>query len=245
MRTFQAVTTFTAAGRELYGERMTRHFREYWAWEVHLAVYSEGFNISGLEAPTLENRKLPAWIEAFKDRHANSARANGRLRGDYDYRWDAFKFSNKSAAVLDAAMHASADVLIWLDGDVTTHAPVTLEFLESLLPPDAAIAWLDRERLHPETGFYMLDLRHPGVAPMLAEWRRLYEADEVFKLREWHDAFVLNHLVESAGLPTASLSGEAVGTSHPLARGPLAAYFDHLKGNRKSLAHSPEHAVLA
>lgn len=242
MRTFQAVTTFNEAGWYAYGQRCVSSFLEFWPIRMPFHLYGEGCFCN---SPYVKNRDLPAWLWAFKARHANDPPANGRPRGDYDYRWDAVKFAHKTAAVIDAATHTGSAVLIWLDGDVITHAPVTLEFLESLLPPDAAIAWLDRERLHPETGFYMLDLRHPGIAPMLAEWRRLYETDEVFKLREWHDAFVLNHLVESAGLPTASLSGEAVGTSHPLARGPLAAYFDHLKGNRKTLAHSPEHAVLA
>lgn len=247
VRQFEAVTTFSGAGFESYGRRMVETYCEFWPYDVRLATYSEGFNLPLSFMPRAENRKLPAWVDAFKDRHSPTRDrvANGWRTGTYDFRFDAFKFSNKTAAVIHAAEHSGADVLIWLDGDIVTHAPVDHDFLESMIGEQHVIAWLDRDRLYPETGFYALNLRHPMTQGLIATWRRLYETDDVFALRQWHDAFVLEHVVDATNAPWRSLSGGAQRTSHPLARGPLAERFDHLKGQRKSLTHSPEHRILA
>lgn len=243
MRTFEAVTTFSAAGYDSYGRRMVESVGNFW-WPrsgVSLRVYSEDkIPMTGLIAAP-----FPGWLDAFRGRHAGDKTARGLRTGTYDFRFDAVKFAHKTAAMIHAAEHSGADVLIWLDGDIVTHAPVDRDFLESLIGEEHVIAWLDRDRLHPETGFYALNLRHPMTRDLIATWRSLYETDEVFALPQWHDAYVLQRGVNACGAPWRSLSGDARRTSHPLARGPLAERFDHLKGARKSLDHSPEHRVLA
>lgn len=244
MRTFEAVTTFNFAGYETYGLRMVKTFKAFWPRLCPLRIYSEDRMFLDTMYDGAEKLPSPLWLDAFKRRNGND-RAGGWRNASYDFRFDAVKFAHKSAAMIDALEHSCADVLIWLDGDIVTHAHVSHDFLETLIDEHALISWLNRDRLYPETGFFAVNLRHPMATRLAAIWRAFYETDSLFELQQWHDAYVLQKIVERLGAPTRSLSGFARSTSHPLARGPLAVLFDHLKGSRKSLDHSPEHRVLA
>ena len=246
-RTFEAVTTFSAFGYEQYGRRMIETFAQHWPRAVSLTIYRDGFDLTEDDLPrgALDVCAIDmqfeakygglSWFGDFKSRHARDPRANGMRNGSYDFRFDAVKFSNKTAAIIDAAETSSADVLIWLDGDIVTHAPVSN--LDELMPENCLLSWLDRDRSCPETGFLIFNLRHPGIPLLMATWRAMYETDGVFLLPEWHDAFVLQRIVTDNpfSLRACSLSGETGRkTSHPLVNGPLGRCFDHLKGPRKA-----------
>ncbi|MEJ6845091.1 hypothetical protein V3589_02560 [Sinorhizobium fredii] len=227
MTDFAAISTFNAAGLELYGRRMVVSFHEHWPAEVPLRVYSEGWDFLDCWGP--ENFNLSAaspWLDEFKARHGH--------RTFKDFRWDAVRFSHKVAAVCHAARNIDCDVLIWLDGDIVTHANLSIEDLEGLRPRDDEwISWLYRQNMYPECGFYMLDRRHPQHEAMIASFEAMYMQDLLYGLAEYHDSYVLRHVVEAARVPWRSISGKGGETSHPLINGPLGQWFDHLKGRRK------------
>ncbi|TCN30337.1 hypothetical protein [Sinorhizobium americanum] len=227
MRTFCAVSTFNAAGLELYGRRMVSSFREHWPEEVGLRVYSEGWGLLDCWGPEIVHlASASPWLNEFKARHGH--------RTFRDFRWDAVRFSHKVAAVCHAARTIDVDVLIWLDGDIVTHASLTIEDLEGLAPRDGEwISWLYRQDMYPECGFYMLDRRHPEHDRLIASLEAMYMQDLLYGLAEYHDSYVLRHVVEAARVPWRSISGKGGTTSHPLINGPLGQWFDHLKGNRK------------
>jgi hypothetical protein len=238
-RIFHVVTTCSKIGYDQYGKRMLDSLREFWPTNVGVTLYSE--DVADAVA-------LPEWLHAFKRRHAGNKAANGkgshaRFLGQYNYRFDAVRFAHKTAAVIDAAERMtadrSADILIWIDADTVTHAPVTIEFLRKLAPErDQDIAWLWRTKTYPECGFYMLNLTLPSVANLIREWKTLYTADTLFHLPEWHDSYVLKELIKSLNCHWATLSGDASNTSHPFVNGPLGAVMDHMKGARKAMGHS-------
>lgn len=244
--TFKVVTTCSRVGYAEYGKRMMDSLRDHWPAAVDVTLYSE--NITGA-------RLLPDWLHAFKTRHAGNKAANGkgthgRFLGQYNYRFDAVRFAHKTAAVIDAAETAiadrSADVLVWIDADTVTHAPVTIEFLRELMPVrDTVIAWLWRSKTYPECGFYMLNLAAPDTRRLLAQWKLLYTADTLFHLPEWHDSYVLKELVRTLKCSWTSISGDAAGTSHPFVNGPLGAVMDHMKGARKHVGHSKRSDLTA
>lgn len=239
-RIFHVVTTCSKLGYEQYGKRMLASLREFWPENVGVTLYSE-------DVP--DAKALPDWLYAFKKRHAGNKAANGkgthaRFLGQYNYRFDAVRFAHKTAAVIDAAERMiadrSADILIWIDADTVTHAPVTVEFLRDLFSSSAKaeIAWLWRSKTYPECGFYMLNLTSPATANLIAQWKALYTSDTLFHLPEWHDSYVLKELVRKLGCNWTSLSGDASNTSHPFVNGPLGAVMDHMKGARKIVGHS-------
>lgn len=223
---FLAISTFNAAGLALYGRRMMASFRQHWPSEVPLRVYSEEWQ------GDVDLFAASPWLSAFKARH--------RDRRFRDYRWDAVRFAHKVAAVCHAARE-DVDILIWLDGDTLTHSTFPMADIEALAPKgNAWIAWLDRAMVYPECGFYMLNRRHPRHMELIDTLERMYAADTLFSLPEYHDSFVLEHVVRTAGVGTKSLSGDGYHTSHPLINGPLGRWLDHMKGNRKVAGRTPK-----
>jgi len=245
---FAAVTTCSEKGWKLYGQRMVHSFSMYWP-KVDLHLYAEGFT-PDVRAKT---HQLPEWQVEFKKRHADDPTMNGRANGKYDLTHDAVRFSHKVGAVVDMIEHMLsfktalgsmvADVVIWIDADVLTHAPVTRSFLEGLAAdwPNTAIAWLNRAKKYPECGFVMFNLRHPSLPALIRMWKTYYTHDMFLTLDGWTDCHTLQRAVQLAEVPWASLSGGHTNVGHPFVNGPLGAVMDHLKGNRKQVGKSSRH----
>lgn len=223
MRKFAVVTTYAEAQWESHARRCVESFRRFWPSSVPLLRY-EDFDLR-VRAP---------WQARFAERHA--------ARPTDNYRFDAVRFSYKVAAIgvamTDAAVQHAADVLIWMDADCVTHAPVDAEWLEWLMG-GAEFAYLRRGTRYPECGFMMFDLTSPQVLAFWASVGELYKTDKLFKLKEWHDSYAIDHCRAIArGMRCANLSGNAEATSHPFVNGPLGARLDHLKGKRKAIGRS-------
>lgn len=229
---FEVVTTCNADGYKKYGRRMLASFNENWPDRVSLRCYYEGWR--GIHTSRIRYLDLLAespWLQSFKDRHGDEP-----VKG---MPWDAVRFAHKVAAVTHAAVRSNADVLIWLDADTVTHSSITIRDLERLAPRgDRWIAWLDRKNQYPECGFYMLNLKHPKHFNYIRAFESQYRADKLFKMKQWHDSWVLWKTVEAEGAPAVSLSGPGFATAHPFINGPLGQWFDHMKGNRKEAGRS-------
>lgn len=251
---FRAVTTCHAAGWQLYGRRMAKTFLMYWP-KIGLDFYAEGFKPDNALLRSLP--ELPEWQVAFKKRHCENPLMNGHCGPGqglkYDLTHDAVRFSHKVGAVIDTVEDmlgfrehlddSAPDVVIWIDADVMTHAPVTQSFLEGLVKDwdNTAVAWLDRAKKYPECGFVMFNLAHPAMEFLIGVWKQLYTDDLLIKLNGWTDCHTLQEAVRLSGAPTASLSGEFTNAGHPFVNGPLGAVMDHLKGDRKKLGKSQRH----
>lgn len=233
---FHVVTTMHIKGWNETGKRMAESFAAKWPENAKpLTIYAEDFDVA---MPGVEVRQLPTWVDDFKAKYRHTPAFVGQRNGAYDYRWDAVKFSHKVGALTDFGEHLTDGVLIWLDADTFTHAEVTEDWLESLFPEPAYIAWLDRLNSHPECGFVMYRCDHPYHASFMQSFRNLYTSGELFKLRETHDSFALQHLVTGKVVnrkipPPVSLSGDK-NWHHPFVNGPLGEKIDHLKGPRKA-----------
>lgn len=246
-----AVTTCSPEGWEQYGRRMVKTFERHWPADVTLTVYTEGFEI-----PVFENVReahFPPWFHEWKIRHRYSADANGRdprrnrRNRDHDYRRDCVKFAHKVAAITDAGVDSPADLVIWMDADIITHAAVDQAWIESLFPASSVdyMAWLDRQRVYPECGFMMFRPGHPASDRFMRLLKSTYETDAVFGLTETHDSFVIAHLVRQCvrqgWFPEPhSLSGPKARLSHhPFVISRLGERLDHAKGRRKATNRTP------
>lgn len=242
---FWAVTTCHAQGWQSYGRRMVKTFLMYWQG-VPLSFYTEGFKPE--YALLRDIRSLPRWQAEFKARHAKNPAMNGRATQRYDLLHDAVRFSHKVGATIDLIEdllsfrgHAPGpSIVIWVDADVMTHAPVTVDFLTKLVPDwsNTAVAWLNRDHKYPECGFVMFNCAHPEMESLVRVWKGLYAADLVIGLSDWTDCHTLQEAVRITGAPTASLSGGFTNIGHPFINGPLGAVMDHLKGDRKQRGRS-------
>lgn len=236
---FLAVTTFNREGYERYARRMLESFDRHWPKRVHLVALAEACDDILPGAPDLLT--VAPSIIIFKERYGENPRASGQTGDAYNYRFDAIRFCHKVFAIkaaVEAASAIGADGLIWIDADTITHADIPVAFLEGLLPADADVSYLARHRGHSETGFIVLRMTAPGVR-LIERWAAQYLSGAVFDLAEWHDAYVFDHVrraLEREGLRSHSLSGGFEHTNHPFINGPLGAYMDHLKGDRRKAA---------
>lgn len=259
----RVVSTCNADGWEQTGRRMAETFVQHWPAQATLEVYAEGFEPCIAAYPNVIARTLPEWFEAWKLRHAQNPDAHGRNKArfgkidlrkgkPYSYRRDCVRFAHKVAALTDSALTTSAspDVPSWLimcDADVVTHAPVTIDWLSSLVSdPRFYLAWLDRSAWYPECGFVVFNETHPAHVSFMTRFRDFYAGDHVFGLAETHDSFVLQQLVTAAcgrrEFPKPfSLSGNdtARRSSHPFVYSRLAERLDHAKGKFKAGGRTP------
>lgn len=238
------VTSFSNGGFYEYAFRFFETFEKFWPADTTLVAYYEAPKV----IPRAEMRDLYA-VEAmrsFLDRHSANQAARGRVpnktwkpkdRADgYSFRSDAVKFCRKVFAVADAARQISEGILVWIDADVVTTAPVPADFIGEMLAR-SDVAYLGRDGVHSECGF--LAFRLPEALPLILEWERLYMTDEVFLLPEQHDSFVFDYA--RGQLPKLHYRNLTPGGSrHVWCDSPLAAYTDHCKGERKKLGFSPE-----
>lgn len=230
---------FSPTGRGQYGERFLRSFDAHWPSSVELQVYVE----EPMDMPRDAWRSLwdiPGAAE-FHLRHAQDLAAQGltqqpcwkdkeRARG-YSFRTDAYKFWKQIVIPQAAAADmADGDILVWIDADVETTRDVPPNFVEQLLGVHDVV-YLGRDLSHSEIGFWAVRLGD-RVRSFLHQIAETYTTDHVFQLREWHSAFVWDHVRTRSGLLERNLVRKGL-RGHVWPHTVLAKYTRHDKGPRK------------
>jgi len=191
----------------------------------------------------------------FLERHDSNASAHGRERlegqnwkeravaAGYNWRYDAVKFSRQGFIPWHVAKQVldSHEFLCWLDGDVVTHtAFASQEVITNLLPAGKSIAYLGREPKHPDIAFQLYRLSDERALHFLRNFSLAYEVDDVFRLKEWHSAFVWHNILSRQYFLEGAHNLTPGGSGHVWHQSALRAWGDHLKGERKKSGRSPE-----
>lgn len=223
-------SSWSEAGFELYGRRWLETAGEHWDGEIDINVVNDS------------RLKMDGQFLSFMSRHA--AQKLDPKQPGYDYRQDLLRFAHKVFALkvaLNDAVADGHDWLVWLDGDVETRAPLTMDFLKHILPEDKDGVLLSRAQTapHPECGFMAFNLRRKG-GDFLRKFVGMYEKDDVLKLSELHDSYVfmvcvLAHM-ESEKSEWHDLCPAGAGPYglDAFEASPLDSVFVHKKGNRKA-----------
>jgi len=217
------VTTFSPKGYEVYARKMIESFANYWPTNVKLYAYYEG------EKPKdASDRAIWMPLDEDKQRAAFLKEHGARGETHEDYRYRVGRYSHKVWAQTATPYE---EYLFWLDADTVTQNLITREVVNKLIPPDDKIAsFLARPyHRHSETGFIGYG---PKSRPFLEEMRRVYTSGEVFKLPEWHDCMVFDHVrkkFERQGMRFHNLCPDAVGLG-VFEQSPLATVIRHNKG---------------
>lgn len=241
-------TGFSPDGYEQYGKMCIESFDTLWPKTVKLNCYIEDF--VDLPRQSIRSLWLCDGVEKFIDKHKNDPAPNGRgadrdgwkpsaQRIGYNWRYDSVRFCRQLFIPEHAAMCLpDGELLAWLDGDVLTHAKVPDNFLYSLIG-DADLVYLGRETYHSELGFWAVTL-NKSTRAFLHDLVEEYRSGHIFSLREWHSAWVFDHVRgrHSDRLKIRNLSRN--GKGHVWFETPLGLYTDHLKGKRKNEGISAE-----
>lgn len=227
------------AGSAQYGRRFLETFDRYWPAAVELEVYVEQ------REPMPRDACRSLWdiwgAKSVDEFMQGNERFSGRdvqpdwkatcKQAGYNFRFDARKFWKQilipGAAALDMA---DGDLLVWLDGDVVTTAPVPLTMVSDLIG-EADVCYLGREPKHSEIGFWAVRI-NDATRAFLSSIANQYHTGEFQNLPEWHSAYVWDHVRRKFQMREANLCAPGA-RGHVWPNTSLAAYTRHEKGNRK------------
>lgn len=223
------VTSFSNRGYCDYGASFLETYQKY--WETPLLVYHEGCLCEGVNLLETEPCK------SFVERHDGDLVICGKKPdrqwkklGQYNYRFDAWKFSRKVFAIAHAARRVRRGTLFWVDADIVTHRRVSSAFLESLMP-NVDICHLDRPGYYSECGFVGYNLGSELTWRFIDEFESIYANDLFRPMEEWHDSWIFDRLIDRLKPKTYKIPHTDRG--QPFDNSILGHYMTHYKGNRK------------
>lgn len=256
------VTSFGPAQWEEYAKNFVDTYVRHWPNNHKLVCYYEhdepaikqGMSKPNVvfkdlyEVPNVEPFLARTSVDHFKGLFIG--KDSGELK--YNFRLDVNKFSRKCFAAYAAYVDILEEprqgterrLLVWADADIVTFADIPQVFINSLLPEEAALAYLGREHIntYPETGFWVIDVDHSQTNAFMQLLWNFYQSGAFPFLKEWHDCYVLEMTRRLTNIPCHNLSPENIQDLHVFIHSPMGTYMDHLKGpNRKTQGYSPEH----
>jgi hypothetical protein len=226
----KVATTVHKEGYEQYGHHWVESLPN-WP-QAEFIMYAEGFD------PPCDFKRIESLerLAAFKRKHA------GYITPSWEF--DIVRYSNKVFAAYDA-FYDYDGLCVWLDCDCVTYRKLPKSVIERQLPEGYFMAQFRRAGYHVETGFWMMDGKHPEKKAFLDTWLNWFEQESFKNLHQWHDCTTLDatsKLFEKDGrVKIHNLSGEFSKDMHPMSLVELGEYIDHCKGTkRKNLGYSPE-----
>ena len=238
---------------------MLETFLMYWPEDISITIVSED-QIDLPDNPRVlfeDYETLVPEGNHFKRKFGNFSEANGRFyirNGNaddpdaeyvmqYNYLYDAIKWSHKVFAIYGVSRKSDCDRLIWLDADNYTFKPIDHDFFDGVDPGDGHMGYLGRDHMYSECSFLIFNKRHPTHDPFMTQIVTEYLNGEMFLLAEWHDCKMWDIMREyfgnTQGTAYHNISGSASSTDHPFVNSIIGKYMDHLKGpDRKAAGRS-------
>ena len=163
---------------------------------------------------------------------------------DFWHTWRRFSYKVQHQLAAWREYKATHDYLIWQDADVLELCKPTKEFLEDCLPiKRPGTQWLDDsdtlsylgrgDDYHPETGWICYDLHNPRLDQLMLRLEEVYLSNEIFTMKEWHDAYVWDQVCRSQQLSRRNICEQPYKKGEAFGRSALKQYYEHLKGPRK------------
>jgi len=215
------------------GARFLSSFLAHWPRNATLHLFLEGEPLNADTAQGYDPTRIVLHnLDADAERAAflEAAPQDGR-----DYRQNARKFCHKVFSYTAQGVR-DCDLLIWLDADTETTAPIDADWLEAVGPAGQGYSYLGRRDYeHTECGW--LAFAMPECAALLDGIRRLYTTRRLLLLRGKTDCHAFDIARRAAGAEGRNLSAGAKGL-HVWPQTRLAECLDHHKGpERKAAAY--------
>ena len=128
-----------------------------------------------------------------------------------------------------------------------THQPVTLDWLDQLKPEDDELMTYLGRSTWPECGFMMFNLSNHWINDFITRLRLIYDGDDLFSMREWHDSYVIGELIKDLrgeGRRFKNIGDDTKPDGyHVFNNSILGERLDHLKGPRKFVGSSTQQDI--
>lgn len=222
----KVVTTYN---NKLY-EKYAHRFFESYNWPFEIIAYNEDNNFYE-DVP-----QCKAFVERNKGRKFDS------------FKFDGVRFCYKVYAYTDAILNNYVDGLICMDADSVFYKPIDFDFVKKHLHKEGCMmTYLGRLHQYTECGFLYFNLQHPNIKEYAQRCQDLYNTDELYNLKEYHDCEVWDtvraKMEKEYNINNINLTPNFP-AGHAQAASILGKYYDHCKGARKDSGRSPENTQL-
>ena len=224
--------TITTWNNKLYRE-YAHKFESTYNWEWPYTVYNEDDGMF---------ESIPD-LKKFVDRNKD------RPIGNKGFLLDGVRFSYKVYAYCHAIkQYSNYDFIMGVDADSVFYNPMTEDVVrKELYREDCMMTYLGRGSQYSECGFLGFNMKHPEIQNYADEMLRMYNTDEIYTLKEYHDSFVWDHvrILFEGKRQVQNLNIGDKKNAHVQARSVLGKYYDHTKGpTRKSVGYSGENSMV-
>lgn len=193
-------TTFNKSGYDLYGHIWIQTFMRNVARKgsnIKAKIYTHGFKVN-IKHPNIE---LIDYDETFPEHEKWKTEFLAKSDKSTYVKNMTIRFSHKGF-VIDHALHNIDDgYAIWLDGDCVMHDEEYTSFPANLLNDNAIACQVEHagpDHHHIESGVLLFDMNNNDVKTFRKIFRKNYSIDEVLKMPEAYDGFVIyKSLIES------------------------------------------------
>jgi hypothetical protein len=182
------ITSFNKSYYELIGKESVDSWLKYWPTNMTLTCYVEEFTLP--EHPRLKQISFDHLSPSYFEFQKSSENDRVKL------------FAKKAYSVIHAMENSTADRIIWMDADVISEQPLSLDFLEKLCPENTLTTfmgvWHHKTRgnasselmFSAETGFFILNPKHPLFKKFASRYREYYDNHITTNLRRFYDGEV-------------------------------------------------------
>ena len=178
--------------------------------------------------------------------HADFVERNG-YRPVSSYKFDSVRFSYKVYAIAQALedyAYDDYDRMLWIDADTVFHKHIDEDWItEHLYDKHSIMTYMGRPNYYSECGLLLFNLAHPNTSNYINSVRNLYDTDNIYLLKEWHDSYIWDSVRKQ--YEARGNKFKDIGVKHKVPSSHIQAYlfgewFDHLKGKRKQIGYSKE-----
>jgi hypothetical protein len=240
MTKYACITSVSQDYYDHCGKACIETFSNFWPDDITLHVYNED-----MEKPKKKKKVeyMPwhnlHWFPDFARRTENK---------------NVIKFSKKAFSIIHALENIDCDRLIWLDADTVTTRNITHLFLDLIAPADVLSTHFRVRHEWPsdtdpsrfsyscETGFFIVNKRHPMVKEMTRRYKEYYLNDLGYALRRFYDGEVYGAVVDemaSKGAKMLDLNPD-LDIKTPMPRSVIDPYITHFKAGRKDNLNNNE-----
>lgn len=233
------ITTFSHAGKNLYGDKFISSYLKFWPESVPLTVYKEDWepNNKNPRITYLDiDQEIPE-VNQFRDHClALISQLPKQTKKSKQVNWynKAIRWSFKSLVMWKELSFPTKRYIIWLDGDVETVRKPKDNITKVLLNEKTFASQMERIKgqNHCESGIVVFDTQSSEIKQVIEHLKLGYIENQVLTLDKPWDGFWLAKMVEK-GISFNDLNKDSAGGSKTFRNRHIAGVLHHNVGNRK------------
>ena len=200
------VTSFNEEIYTVVGHHLINSIKNNWEPSIKVTGYYHDFNVKNYIIKDINLKSLNK-LEDYTTFLKVNKEHNGTENNSIDYNWhlDSLRWSHKVFALTEKAFElaeesADAGWWIWIDADSLATKRLVPNDILSMLPKECDVVYKGIRNhsdgtSYLDTSFIAFNLNKKPALDLLGDLRGAYNSGEFLQYREWHDAFILERLL--------------------------------------------------